>query len=329
MVFFSLAFYSRYVSVLIFIMPFLWIFFKHFKKQAFYKYGGLIVITALVSLPHILIKTASITTFEHSWLLNWSFENYFKNAFITGEGTRAFKLPNLFFVFFQNFHPRYFYIGFVLIFFIKRKDFNIIFLIGILSYLLFLAGIPFQNTRFILLSFPLVLMVLFPAFNRLSDKINFLYTNRQKINKKKELISDKNAKETNPLAGLKKKKSLVYLGIMALQLSLLVYSFGNVYTLNKEEKRNVSQINSLSDKAIIYTSGYEGPLRSYSNKRVFGLWTDSISHYHSGVLMINDSQMKDPHLPPVIKYNYKVLKSKPNLTLLKTLDQGWRLYEIQ
>ncbi len=110
---------------------------------------------------------------------------------------------------------------------------------------------------------------------------------------------------------------------------LLTYSFNKVYVLNKEEKSNVKYINKTSSLKTIYTSGYEGPLRSYSDKNVYGLWLDSISNYRSGLLMINNFDMKDENLPSTIKYNYNTIKNNYRLKELKVFEKGWKLYEIQ
>jgi hypothetical protein len=169
---------------------------------------------------------------------------------------------------------------------------------GILPYLIFLSGIPFQNSRFILLTFGLFLILLFPSFDRISEK-------------------------------LKTKKNILFLGIACIQVLLLTYSFSKVYVLNKEEKNNIMYINEISSNKIIYTSGYEGPLRSYSDKNVHGLWLDSISNYRSGLLMINDLDMKDENLPSTIKYNYNIIKNNYRLKELKVFEKGWKLYEIQ
>jgi len=295
---FSLAFHTRYVSGLIFIIPFFMVFFKNIRKQPVYKYVLLIVAAIVVSIPHILIKSVSIDTFAHSWLLNWDLRNFFQYEFITSEGLRSYKLSNLIFVITQSFHPRYFFFGVILIFFSKVKDFKVLLLASILPYLIFLSGIPFQNSRFILLPFFLFLILFFPAFNRILEK-------------------------------LKTKKNVLFLSVAIIQVLLSIYSFSKVYDLNKEEKRNVMSINKISSHKTIYTSGYEGPLRSYSDKNIYGLWLDSISNYKSGLLMINDLDMKDKNLPSTIKYNYNTIKNNYKIKKLKTFEKGWKLYEVQ
>lgn len=296
--FFSLAFHSRYISILIFLIPFVIVFFKNFRKHALYKYSLLILAAIVISIPHILIKSASLNTFAHSWLLNWDLLNFFKYEFITDEGLRSYKLPNLIFVIIQSFHPRYFFFGVILLLFLKVKDLKLLLLMGILPYIIFLSGIPFQNSRFSVLTIGLFLILFFPSFNRISDR-------------------------------LKAKKNILFLSTACLQILLLIYSFNKIYDLNKEEKRNVMSINKTSNLKTIYTSGYEGPLRSYSDKSVYGLWLDSISNYKSGLLMINDLDMKDENLPSTIKFNYNIIKNDYTLKELKTFRKGWKLYEIQ
>lgn len=301
-IFFSFSFYTRYVVVIVFIFPFVWIFFKHFKKQKISYYLLLIlpiiIIIIIISIPHYLIKTASLTTFEHSWLVNWSFSNFINNEFITVEGIKTYRFSNIVFVWIQNVLPKYFFLGFILLFFIKKKDFKLILLLGLFSYLFFLAGIPFQNSRFLLLSFPLIIVFLFPAFTRF-------------------------------MTLFKNKKEIAIIGFVGIQLFLIIYSFRSIYFLNQIEKENVTSIIKLSDTKIIYTSGYEGPLRSYSDKKVIGIWMDSIITVEKGLFMINELDMKNNSYPETINYNYQKLKNNVSLQQLETFDKGWTLYEIQ
>ncbi len=83
--FFSLSFHSRYIAVILFLVPFLMIFFKHFSKFPIYYYLLLLFTAIIISIPHILIKSTSVVTFEHSWLMNWDILNLFKRSFITIE----------------------------------------------------------------------------------------------------------------------------------------------------------------------------------------------------------------------------------------------------
>jgi len=295
---FSFSFYTRYVVVVLFLFPFLWSFFKHFKKRKISYYLFLILPIIIISIPHYLIKTASLVTFEHSWLVNWSFSNFINNEFTTVEGIKTYRLPNIVFVWLQNGLPKYFFLGFILLFFAKKKDFKLILLLGLFSYLIFLAGIPFQNSRFLLLSFPLIITLLFPSFTRF-------------------------------MLLFKNKKQIAIIGFVIIQLFLIIYSFRSIYSLNQIEKENVASIIKLSDTKIIYTSGYEGPLRSYSDKKVIGIWMDSIITVKKGLFMINELEMKNNSYPETINYNYQKLKNNISLQKLKTFNKGWTLYEIQ
>ena len=71
------------------------------------------------------------------------------------------------------FHPGFFFIGGILsVIWVKNYKLYIstihkTLLICVLLYVLFLAGIPFQNPRILGLVFPLVLIILYPAFEKL------------------------------------------------------------------------------------------------------------------------------------------------------------------
>ena len=95
--------------------------------------------------------------------------NLFKRNFDTAEGSFSYLFPNIGFVFYAFFHPLFFSLGAILIFFIHpKKDFNsqVYVAIGLAVYLLFLAGIPYQNKRFLLLAMPFVGILFLEPFKR-------------------------------------------------------------------------------------------------------------------------------------------------------------------
>jgi len=44
----------------------------------------------------------------HNWLKEWTFLNFFKSAFHSGDGINQYVLPNIFYAFSAVFDPRYF-----------------------------------------------------------------------------------------------------------------------------------------------------------------------------------------------------------------------------
>jgi len=176
MVIFSVsATMTRYVSVLI-VFPFIVVtiidFFKH--KNNLKHIPLLILIMVILLFPHYLVRNFNYNLFlSHPALQNWSIGNFFKSDFTTTEGLFHYPYINLLYAFSHILHPRYLFTGIMFLPFLflnqlAFKNRGIIFL-SILIYALFLAGIPYQNNRFLLLTFPLVLICFFPAFNYISD----------------------------------------------------------------------------------------------------------------------------------------------------------------
>ena len=171
-VFFTLAILTRYAAVVVLVIPAVVIIHQIVKNR---KYSHLLISFAVViilSTPHILIREAgSIEFLRHSWLQDWSLTNFFKNSFITTEGTQHYRFPNLIYVFSSLFFPTYLVFGLVLLVLSERNlPKNRFWLISVFIVLLnafFLAGIPFQNQRYLLLSYPFVVISLFPGFERL------------------------------------------------------------------------------------------------------------------------------------------------------------------
>lgn len=127
-------------------------------------------------LPHLILRRGNSTGFlSHQWLVNWSPLNFFRNEYQTVEGFAVHKLPNILHAFSSFYHPGFIFCGVLILLFIKRSDLKrfTLPLVSIGFYLIFLAGIPYQNIRYLLPVFPLALIVLFPAFQRVFQKLRF------------------------------------------------------------------------------------------------------------------------------------------------------------
>lgn len=129
----------------------------------------------LVTLPflisHLTIKQAdSVELFRQYALQEWLPRNWFARDFVTADGALHFALPNLIYV--ASFPARLVWWPLlVLLPFVRPGDFrgteSRIILAAIAAYLLFVAGIPFQNPRFQLPVAPLLAALLVPSAMRL------------------------------------------------------------------------------------------------------------------------------------------------------------------
>lgn len=115
--------------------------------------------------PGWLADLMAGTPVEH-----WSALNLFRSEHLSDDGQLRYRLPNLVYVLTSTLHPGFLPIGVVLLPFIRWADVRGflpgLFLCLLSVYLLFAAGLPFQNDRVMLLGQPLVAVLLAPAFGR-------------------------------------------------------------------------------------------------------------------------------------------------------------------
>lgn len=124
--------------------------------------------------PAVLaIRSSSLEMLALSNAEEWNAANMFARSFHTASaGSQAWALPNIVASFVPLIHPGFCVAGLLLLAATRRKDFEApatrALTLGWLTFALFLAGLALQNDRHRLASFPLVMMVLFPSFERLS-----------------------------------------------------------------------------------------------------------------------------------------------------------------
>ena len=306
-IFAALAVLTRYAAFVVLFIPALMILIEIIKKRKYSHLIIAIIIALIVIIPHILIRKTNSTEFlENVWLQRWSVLNYFRKNFLTPDGTEHFRLPNILTAFSNIYYPQYLLFGFILIFFIQKSLFkNRIWLISlgmILVYALFLAGIPYQNQRFFLLSTPLVAVVLYPPFERIL-----------------ELLID--------------KKSLKYsiLGFLILsQLFLSVYFFRSAYERNILERDVANFVKSKPDETV-YTFDIDVSFMSYGvNNKIINMWKEKINQFEkNSIVIFNDEKLKVQwaNMNPML--NWKKLNSNYTLTELKNFGDGWKAYEIR
>ncbi len=126
---------------------------------------------SLVLAPHFLLKMkVPGTPLDHSLLQDWSPLNLFRAKFSSLNGTVDYGWPNLLYVLFPLFHPGFLLPLPLLFFLAKRTDFLLpakrVLLVCVAVYLFFLGGVPHQNLRYLLPAFALLLLLLFPAWDR-------------------------------------------------------------------------------------------------------------------------------------------------------------------
>jgi hypothetical protein len=92
------------------------------------------------------------------------------NIFSKGEGVVTYKTLNIFFSFIPLIHPVFLVAGIIVLSLIKKYDFESDLLkIAVVSYFfygIFVAGLPFQHYNMLMITFPFLLLIFYPAVTR-------------------------------------------------------------------------------------------------------------------------------------------------------------------
>ncbi len=304
--------YSAFVVILIPAMVTVNYFYKQFSLR-FFLLSGMAIIFIL--LPYVLVHRDSPADFlHHDWLQNWSLRNIFRSSFESQNGNETYAFPNILYCFFNLIHPAYCFAGVVFLIgtfksFIKKNisSFQWISITSLLFYSLFIAGLPFQNLRFLLLSVPFAMILFFPIFVE--------------------------------IAAIFKKKINPFILSSILPLTILIQSllFARVFIPFEHDNKIEKQISGellKYDTATLYTFSLDGPIRYYGFKgKIIDMWEvelDTLSPTsESAIVLFNEKQFSDEwkNKNPMLNWGY--LNKKYQLRKLMDLPDKWELYSMK
>jgi hypothetical protein len=295
---------TRYVCVLLVLFPCGILIYKNTRKLRWADFFMLYLILFLTVLPHFFIRQSNPFGFlGKGWMNEWSPMNFFLTTFKNQNGHYHYQVQNIVYAFFSFFHPGFLFCGLLLVFFRKEIQLNQFLtrtiLLSIALYSLFLAGIPFQNLRFIIPAFPLFLILMFPVYRAAVLKIKF-----------------------NP--------NMLATGVILIQLALFTRAFIPFYKDNAEE-RSISQVCSQLPPWSIYTFSIDGALRFYGIQlQKDNLWDKKLETLQkNSFLLFNLPAFEKEYagLNPMI--NFEFIRTHSDLHVQKQLEGGWTLYEIR
>ncbi|MGA7721655.1 MAG: glycosyltransferase family 39 protein [Ignavibacteriaceae bacterium] len=302
--FIMLSAITRYADLVIIFIPSVFLlitFLKHFKLTTLLS-GILIIILTL--LPHIIInQDHSMNFLGHEWLREWSLNNYISHGFYTDNGYESYSLINILYPFANLVYPEFVFCGLIFIVFIKMRDFNSnylkIFAASLLVYYIFLAGIPYQNFRFLIPSFPFVLIILYPGYEKITGK--YL-----------------------------KGKSLIIISLIVLIIQVFfIYKYSaGIYTLNKFEKETADVIKQFDGTKTLYTFYLNGALYYYGVKNpLVNLYDKKLIDVPAGsYILFNESKFNEQWKNKLPMINWLYIKSNYKLRLLHRFTGGWTLF---
>lgn len=139
------------------------------KRYAHLALGVLVAVVAVFSLV-LVTSHAAHGPLQHSLVGHWSVWNFFKRTFHDMNGTVTYLLPNVVYGFYPLFHPAFCILLPGLLLLGKRTDVALssrrVLLICLVVYLFFLGGFTHQNLRYLLPAYVVLLVLLFPAWDR-------------------------------------------------------------------------------------------------------------------------------------------------------------------
>lgn len=304
-VFGALAVMTRYASAVVLLPAAVYMAYGILVNRQWLSIAGALLLTTLICVPHVVLRhNAPLAFVKHEWVTSWSVLNFFGRIFATPDGIQHYKLPNLLFVFGGLLHPSFGLLLLPVVYLAVRRraltTVNIILLITIVLYGLFLAGIPFQNKRFMLAILPVVVLVSFPAVGTPTIKFSTV------------------------------EKWLVISVVVILQLIYAAMSFQEVYERNRLEQQLATLVKQQPQK-VLYTFDVDIAIASYdTTKQMRNLWAQRYYTFDTNALVLFNTdkfavqwQGRNPML------NWQYLSSNYQLTPVTIRPDGWCLYKIE
>lgn len=243
---------------------------------------------------------------DHPYSTAWSLANFVAPSFQTADGLRQNEWPNLLFFSSVFWHRAFLLPGSLLCLAAiwtgawRRPLLAVLALVcGV--YILFLAGLPVQNQRYLLLIYPFVVLLLFPGF---------LWCWEQLRERKWALIP---ALLVFPAQGLLAARALV-----------------KPLDFNALERQLATELQVYHSKTI-YAFSVDIALRErLPQVRWMSLWEKEYVDFPSGsYLLFNEAEFSKEWKGMNPMKNVERLKSSARLQVLKTWPSGWTLYAIR
>lgn len=195
-------------------------------------------------------------------LADWSPLNWFRRELHSDDGVLRYRFPNLVYALFSLIHPGQFPIGLLLLPFLRRSDLRDepgrTAAIVLLGYLLFVAGMPFQNDRVLLLGQPFTVLLFQPAFLRA-----MAFAARSNV-----------------------RPAILFMVLVVAQAALFVRTMLPFTHQAEVEKELASVVHSLDPK-VIYSHGMGAALTTYcAPTPVIELWYAPLDTFLSGGILV-------------------------------------------
>lgn len=301
-----LAILTRYAIGLILLAITIIVFLKLLKNKHYKLLLYSIPIVAVIILPHILIKTQNSLEFlSHSWLQNWNILNLFKSNFSSIDGGYSQNhFPNIIYICYTFLHPIYMVFGVGIIAysfknkFQKLNNYPTLILISILVFSLFIGGIPYQNKRYLLPSFALIIILIYPQLRNIG-----LYF---------------------------KNKWTFYLAVFLIQIALAFYFGKQFFDRNTLERNIVEEMKPYQGNSLYV---FDIDVAMQGRELAFNYHNLFLKKYatfeKNAFVLVNEKNLEQQWLGKNPYINWNKLKNNYELKKMKQINTDWTLYQIK
>lgn len=295
-----------------FLLPFVAAIGLHLLRRRQYAWLLLAILAGLSALaPHFYFgafESKDMNVLGHTTLQGWSLTNVFSRSFSDANGSIHYFLPNILHVLSPLGHP-FFCLPVALFFLLfKKTDFHHpsqrILLACTACLLLFIAGLPCQNLRYLMPAYLILILFLYPAWDRFYAYGFYFFKN---------------------LTG-----ALIVV-IALIQVVCIAGILAHPVGRNRLETRIVREIQPLLPSgSLLFTFDIDGAVRSYLPEvQVKNLWYERIEFFPQGsYILFNDSRLRAQWEGKNPILNWDFARENYVLRQLAELPEGWGLFEV-
>jgi hypothetical protein len=297
-----LAVFTRYGAMVLVAIPITYSFYHQMKKQPFHFYISLAVVSFIIVLPYFYFNGVELySTLQRSVTSDWSMISWFQSSFESPEGTLNYDLPNIIYAFYNFFHPLFLFIGLPLIIYAiyHKINLNTVILVSVVLYSFFIAGIHFQNKRFLVLCIPLVSIILYPSYNEFMKKWKNKYM-----------------------------KHLFWAGFLTANLVFSAYTTNVILSISKSEKDILNQLSEIQ-KQEVYTFEIDIPMKGRNIPNQYhNLWEEEeIFPKPGSIIIINSEKWKTQWSNHHVMKHCRTIESSDSYKLIEELSGNWKIYK--
>jgi hypothetical protein len=297
-----LAFFTRYACVPLLLIPVGHSVIHWLKRRTLLLRVGILAI--IISVASVFIYWNNNLLIESTYRLgNWSLGHFFAMEFVNRDGAMFKTVPNALYIFGNFLHFGFLSIGVLLLPFYRSLDkisYRLLLIAGV--YLLFLGGLSEQNYRFLLVTHLVVLIALFPAFDRCFEWLK-----------------------------MRKITAVFVIGVVLFNLAFGFYSFRKTLAAHRLEKEVVMAVKAEANHEPIYSFFVDQSFPSYGiNNKVHNFFMADYDTFEKGALVVfNESQFKEQWKNHRVMRNWNRLKAQCDLDTLQRLTDNWYIYRIR